>query len=70
MEAGTGTGTPTTVRTVTHTVKEGETLTVISLKYYGTKERWREIYDANREALSGGPDKIQPGQKLIIPVTD
>jgi DNA repair exonuclease SbcCD ATPase subunit len=66
LEAGTGTAS----HTVTHVVKEGETLTVISLKYYGTKERWREIYDANRDALPEGPDKITPGQELTIPITD
>ncbi len=50
----------------THTVAKGETLTKISLKYYGTQNRWREIYNYNRDTLST-PSSLKPGDKLKLP---
>jgi nucleoid-associated protein YgaU len=49
-----------------HTVLEGETLSGISQKYYGTASGWQKIYVANRKLLSS-PDRIRPGMRLIIP---
>ena len=69
LEAGTSTTTTTTGPTRTHVVREGETLSMISLKYYGTKDRWRDIYDANRDVLPD-PNHIQAGQKLTIPLRE
>jgi nucleoid-associated protein YgaU len=34
---------------------------------YGTTRQWRKIYNANKGAIKGGPDKIKPGMKLTIP---
>ena len=51
----------------TYVVRKGDTLQKISKKYYGTTKKWRRIYKANRKMLSKGPDKIQPGMKLVIP---
>lgn len=47
-----------------HTVKSGETMAAVSLKYYGTVDRWREIADVN-----GVRDSrvVTDGQVLIIP---
>jgi len=64
-----GTTTTTTRRTVTHTVQAGETLRGIALKYYGTKERWEDIYKANRSTIPS-PHEIKLGQKLIIPLDE
>ena len=54
-----------------HTVKEGETLSHLSLKYYGSADRaaWLVIYEANKDVLKGTPDKfvMYPGQVLKIP---
>jgi nucleoid-associated protein YgaU len=50
----------------TYTVKSGDTLSKISQQFYGSANEYMRIYYANRETLSD-PDKIQPGQKLIIP---
>jgi nucleoid-associated protein YgaU len=36
-----------------HVVQEGDSLTRISTRYYGTTGRWQEIYDANRDVLKG-----------------
>lgn len=50
----------------THIVEEGETLSMIALKYYGRKGAWRRIQDANKTAVS--PDgKVKTGQVLSIP---
>lgn len=54
-----------------HTVKEGETLSHLSLKYYGSahREAWIIIYEANKDVLKGTPEKfvMYPGQVLKIP---
>jgi nucleoid-associated protein YgaU len=50
----------------TYTVKSGDTLSKISQQFYGSANEYMRIYYANRDTLSD-PDKIQPGQKLIIP---
>jgi nucleoid-associated protein YgaU len=49
-----------------HTVAEGDTLTRISVRYFGTSSRWQEIYDANREVLKG-ENALRAGQRLRIP---
>ena len=49
-----------------HIVRDGENLSAISLKYYGSANKWPKILDANRSVVKD-PDKITPGTKLIIP---
>lgn len=49
----------------THTVSQGETLTRISLKYYGTKELWSYIVKYNPQIKN--PDNVPYGTKLKIP---
>lgn len=50
-----------------HTVASGETLSHISLHYYKTANRWKEIYEANKDVIGDNPNKIYPGQMLVIP---
>jgi nucleoid-associated protein YgaU len=52
-----------------HTVKEGETLGALALKYYGSaaKEKWMPIYAANKAVIGPDPGRISPGQVLKIP---
>ncbi len=50
----------------THIVAEGDSLSRISRKYYGTAERWNEIFEANRNILSN-PSKLPAGASLRIP---
>ncbi|MGA9420726.1 MAG: LysM peptidoglycan-binding domain-containing protein [Rhodanobacteraceae bacterium] len=52
----------------TYTVAKGDTLSKIAKHFYGDANRWREIFDANRDRISN-PDLIQPGQSLKIPTT-
>lgn len=46
-----------------HTVAKGETLWSISEDYLGSGYNWKDIFDANKLES----DKIEVGQKLIIP---
>jgi nucleoid-associated protein YgaU len=49
-----------------HIVLKGQTLSEISLKYYGSANKWKKILDANRNVISDA-NKLRPGTKLIIP---
>ncbi len=53
-----------------HTVAAGETLSHISLKYYKTANRWKEIYEANKDVIGDNHNLIRPGQELVIPETE
>lgn len=50
----------------THTVVKGDTLTRISQKYYGTQNRWREIFNYNRDILPA-PGALKIGTQLKLP---
>ena len=49
-----------------HTVTEGDSLSRISMRYYGTPSRWQEIYNANRDVLQGS-SALRVGMQLRIP---
>jgi LysM repeat protein len=54
-----------------HVVRKGDSLADIAKQYYGPKEGNRRanvmrIFESNRNVLKS-PDKIFPGQKLVIP---
>lgn len=49
-----------------HIVQNGETLSSIAKKYYGTTSAVDKIFQANRGTLSS-PDRIRPGMKIVIP---
>jgi nucleoid-associated protein YgaU len=53
-----------------HTLKADETLSHVSLKYYGsaTEPYWRLIYDANKGVIGDNPSRVRPGMVLQIPV--
>ncbi len=51
---------------VFHEVKKGDTLWGISKAALGDGNRYMEIFEANKPMLSH-PDKIYPGQMLLIP---
>ncbi len=50
----------------THRVASGDTLWHIAQRHLGDGERWREIFNMNREKI-GNPNLIFPGQVLRIP---
>ena len=49
-----------------YTVVSGDTLSKISKQFYGTPNKYPQIFEANKPMLSH-PDKIYPGQVLRIP---
>jgi LysM repeat protein len=55
-----------------HTVISGETLSHVSLKYYGSaaKAKYMAIYEANKALIGDNPNLIVPGQVLKIPKLD
>lgn len=52
-----------------HTLTATETLSHLSLKYYGSATRpyWMVIYEANKEAIGDNPAHVRVGMKLQIP---
>ncbi len=50
----------------TYTVKDGDNLTSISLKMYGTANKWDIIWNFNKEEIDD-PDFLYPGQIIKIP---
>ena len=50
----------------TYTVQAGDTLSTISRKIYGTANRWRDIFSANRDRLAT-TESLRIGQTLKIP---
>lgn len=53
----------------TYTVKPGDTLSKIAREFYGDANAYMTIFNANRDQL-GDPDKIFPGQRLVIPAEE
>jgi len=53
----------------TYEVKGGDNLSKISKQFYGDPNEYMRIFYANRETLKD-PDRIQVGQKLVIPPDD
>ena len=49
-----------------HKVVAGDTLSKIAKKYYGKANDYMKIFEANKDQLQD-PDKIFPGQDLVIP---
>ena len=49
-----------------YVVQSGDTLSSIAEELLGDSERWPEIYDVNQDLIKD-PDKISPGQVLVLP---
>ncbi len=56
----------------TYTVKAGDTLSDIALKYYksAARDKWMAIYEANKAVIGDDHNLIKPGQELKIPKLD
>ena len=50
----------------TYTVVAGDSLSKIAKKFYGDANKWKRIFEANRDTVKN-PDLIHPGQVLKIP---
>jgi tetratricopeptide (TPR) repeat protein len=49
-----------------HTVGPGDTLMKIAQHYYGSRSRWRDIFNANRDVMKS-ESSLKPGMELKIP---
>lgn len=50
-----------------YVVIPGDTLWKIAQRTLGNGDRWREVYAANKAVIGKDPNRIVPGQKLVIP---
>ena len=50
----------------TYTVRRGDTLSKIAKEHYGDPNQYNKVFEANRDKLTD-PNKIRPGQVLVIP---
>ena len=51
---------------VLYTVRRGDTLSEIAERELGDADRWREIFELNRDVIEH-PHRIFPGQVLVLP---
>jgi len=52
-----------------YTVKPGESLSEIASRLLKSTQRWREIYDLNRDVIPGDPSSVRAGVTIKVPVT-
>ncbi|MGE5706979.1 MAG: peptidoglycan-binding protein, partial [Bacteroidota bacterium] len=52
---------------VVYTVKAGDNLSKIAKEQLGDGERWREIYELNKDVIGANPSLIQIGAQLKMP---
>jgi LysM repeat protein len=57
---------PSSGKSRTYVVRDGDTLASISRKFYKSSGHWKKIRDANREVVEN-PAKLKAGQTLTIP---
>lgn len=50
-----------------HVVTAGDDLWSLAERYYGRGQDWRRIAAANPDRLTGGPDRLRVGWRLIVP---
>ncbi len=50
-----------------YTIKDGDNLSDIAQEQLGDANRWKEIYELNKDVIGDDPDMIHPGKKLKLP---
>jgi hypothetical protein len=50
-----------------HVVERGDDLWTLAERFYGQGREWRRIAAANPDELTGGPDRLRVGSRLVIP---
>ena len=49
-----------------YTVERGDSLSKIAKQHYGDANRWKDLFEANKEVIKN-PDLIYPGQQIRVP---
>ena len=52
-----------------YTVKPGESLSEIASRLLKSTQRWRELYDLNRDVIPGEPSSVRAGITIKVPIT-
>jgi len=52
-----------------YTVRAGDTLSLLAVRYYGSTDKWRKIYEANAKSLTNA-NSLYIGQKILLPVDE
>jgi hypothetical protein len=50
-----------------YAVKSGDTLWAIAKLLLGDGSKWRTLYEKNKTVIGPDPNRIRPGQKLVLP---
>jgi nucleoid-associated protein YgaU len=58
---------PSGSRERVHVVETGDDLWSLAEHYYGRGQDWRRIAAANPDLLTGGPDRLRVGWRLVVP---
>ena len=53
------------VREGIHVVRPGDTLEDLAAQYLGSRERWKEIWERNKDIAN--PHVLRPGDKVVLP---
>jgi nucleoid-associated protein YgaU len=64
VQGGSSSTAPAEQRTIT--VQPGDSLSKIAKREYGDANKWRTIFEANRDKIKN-PDLIHPGEVLTLP---
>ncbi|MFG6367778.1 MAG: LysM peptidoglycan-binding domain-containing protein [Lachnospiraceae bacterium] len=56
------------VKSTTYTVVKGDNLSKIAKNLTGNSANWRKIYEQNKSVIGGNPNRIYPGQQLVVNV--
>jgi len=68
VQAGSSTVSLDPTQERTYTVVKGDSLSKIAKALMGDAQKWRLIYEANKDTIKN-PDLIRPGQVLKIPAS-
>lgn len=58
---------PARQRHATFRVRRGQSLWRIARQQLGSGDKWRQLYEANKDRIGDDPDYIRPGTRLILP---
>ena len=56
------------VKSTTYTVIKGDNLCKIAKKLTGSSANWMAIYNQNKNVIGNNPNRLYPGQRLVIRV--